>query len=167
VFSSTKTGLATLIICLAVALSGCGGGGSSTATTAIEAHTFTLANAMCREYNAHIYAERALEERGVSSGPGTFLAHKEAELTRLRALMSSAGKLPGVDTYISDLAAEDRLLTALSKEVPKGYAAYVHLALSKSYRDKSHRLVVELAADEKALGLTSCLGPTPRKPIGG
>jgi hypothetical protein len=167
VFNSKKTGLATVLICLAIALAGCGSGGSSTATTAVEAHAFTLANAICREYNAHIYAERALEERGVSSGPGLFLAHKEAELTRLRVLMSSAGKLPGVDTYISDLAAEDRLLTALSREVPKGYAAYVHLALSKSFRDESHRLAVELAADEKALGLTSCLGPSPRKPIGG
>lgn len=160
--------LMAALTCSAAVPAGCGGGSSSTATNSAEAHSFALANAICREYNDYIYAQRALENKGnAGSGPQQFLAHDEAELARLRAVLSSTGKLPRVALYISDLAAQGRLLTTLSKEVGKGYAAYVNLALSKSYRNESGRLAVAVAADAKALGLTSCLGPRPRKPVGG
>jgi hypothetical protein len=153
------------VVCLLV---GCSGGGSLAVTSPVEAHTFALANAICQEYNTDTYAERALEEKGnAGTGPEQFLAHKEMEIARLRAVLSVARKLPRAGAYISDLAAQDGLLTALSKEVGKGYKAYMQLALSKSYRDESRRLDIKVAADAKALHLAPCIGLSPRHPIGG
>ncbi len=36
-----------------------------------------------------------------------------------------------------------------------------------SLLEKSYKLEVKVYADERALGMISCLGPRPRKPIGG
>jgi hypothetical protein len=81
--------------------------------------------------------------------------------------MSSASELPGVGAYVSDLAAQYGLLASLRREAGKGYAAYMHLALSKSYRDESRKLEAKVAADERALGLTACISPRPRPPVAG
>jgi hypothetical protein len=157
-----------VVAAVACLLAGCSGGGSSAVTSPTEAHTFALANAICREYNAYVSVEQALEEKGnAGSGPEQFLAHKEAGIARLRNVLSAARKLPRVGVYISDLAARDGLLTALSKEVGKGYKAYMQVALSISYRDESRRLDINVAADAKALHLVPCMGPPPRHPIGG
>ncbi len=127
------------------------------------------ANAICREYNGYIYADRTREEIGNAGaeGPKRFLDRKEAEIAKLRDVMSSASEFPGAGAYVSDLAAQDRLLTALIRDIGKGYAAYLHLAVSRSYRDQSRKLEAKFAADERALRLTACIGPRSRSPIAG
>lgn len=157
-----------LVATAACLVTGCGGGGSATATNTAEAHALSQANAICREYNASIYAGQGLEDQGhAGSGPESFLAHKEAKFARLREVMSPASELPGVGAYISDLEGQGRLLAALRQAVGKGYAAYLRLALSESYRDESRKLDARVAADEKALGLTDCTRRQPRTPIAG
>jgi hypothetical protein len=70
---------------------------------------------------------------------------------------------PRVATFLSDLAARRRLRTVVSKLSNKG-SNVLHAG---SYIEEAYRLNVKIYADEKALGLTSCLGPPPRKPIEG
>jgi hypothetical protein len=141
--------LAIVLTCVAAALAGCGGGASSTAASTAEAHLAALANAICRESHTN----RA-------TGP-PFEAHLKTEFAKLRALIRSDRKLPRVATYISDIQARDRLRTAMSKlskkEVPYAF----------SLMEDNYRLGVKIQADLKALGMTSCIGPRPRKPIEG
>lgn len=147
---------------------GCGGSVSSTVSNRAQTQAVARANAICRAYDAGVYAERAARERsGSGLGPERYLAHGEAELANLRAVTNEAGKIPRIGVYASDLEAQDRLLTTLSKRVARGYAAYTQVALSNTYRDEFRRVVARLADDEKALGLRACLGPRPRRPIGG
>jgi hypothetical protein len=162
-------GLGVMVACVCLAV-GCGGSGSSATANGAEAeaHIVTVGNAICRRYNASIYIEQEHEEKGgQGSGPAQFVGQKEAELERLRVALGSTSESPQVRSYISSLVAQERLLAALYKEVKKGYEAYTHLALSKSYRDESHRLDIKLAAGAQALGLDSCIGQRPRHPIAG
>jgi hypothetical protein len=148
-------------------LAGCGSSGTSMSKN-MGARAVAFADTICREYNSSIYTERVLEDKGGQGPrPGQFLADREAEFTKLRAVMDSAREISRVRVYISDLTVQDRFLTALSKEVGKGYAAYLHFALSRSFRYGAHRSEVKVADDAKALGLTPCIGPRPRKPIEG
>jgi hypothetical protein len=151
-----------IVAAAACLVSGCGGVPARGNHTA-EAHDLTLARAICREYDASIDAG---QQGRVGAGSDAFLAQREAELASLRAVMSSASALSDVDNYISDLAADERLLTGLRREAGKGYAAYLHVALSKAYREESRKLDAKVVADEKVLGLTACTGPA-RPPIAG
>lgn len=152
--------LSTVLICVAAALAGCGGG-SSTAANTPEAHLAALANATCREFHTN----RA------TGAP--FEAHMKTEFARVRALIHSDRKLPRVSTFISDSAARRRVQAAMRKLSKKaGNGAFFSRKEGKganafSLLEESYRLEVKVQADLKALGLTSCLGPTPRKPIGG
>lgn len=161
-----KTGLATGLLCLAIALAGCGGT-SSTENNA-EKHLAALANAACRESHTN----RA------TGAP--FEAHIKAEFAKVRALIHADRKLPRVATLTRDLAARKREQVAVRKLFRKGDSGALkgdsgaffsgkegEGANPFSLLNKSYRLAVEVQADLKALGLTSCLGPTPRKPIGG
>jgi hypothetical protein len=157
-------GTVAVVSCLLV---GCDNSGTSMSKN-VGAHAVTVANAICREYNSYIYTERGLEDKGgQGSEPGQFLADREAEIGRLRAALSTTSESPQMRSYITSLVAEERLLAALHNEVKTGYEAYTHLALSKSYRDESRRLSLKLAAEARALGLESCIGPHPRRPIAG
>jgi hypothetical protein len=154
--SARRCLLAMVPICVVVVLAGCGGSASSRA----EAHLAVLANAACR--NA--------EDMGDHFHLGT-------ELAGVRALMHSDRKLPRVATLIGDLAARQREQVALRKLSGKaGNGAYFSRKEGKgankgeganafSLLEESYRLEVKLQADLKALGLTSCLGPPPRKLI--
>lgn len=128
-----------------------------------------LANRVCTDFKPYEDARGAHE--GTSnheSETEQFLAHKETEIARLRALMSPASTLPSVRAYISDLAAQDRPLTALSKAFRQDDNAYFqHVVLSRSYAYESYRLDAKVAADEKALGLTACTAPSTRHAISG
>jgi hypothetical protein len=149
--------LSTVLICVAAALAGCGGG-SSTAANTPEAHLAALANATCREFHTN----RA------TGAP--FEAHMKAEFAKVRALIHSDRKLPRVSTFISDSAAQRRVQAAILREASPGKVFRRKEgkgANAFSLLEESYRLEVKVQADLKALGLTSCLGPTPRKPIGG
>jgi hypothetical protein len=136
-------------VCVAVALGGCGGG-SPTAASRAEAHLAALANAICRE-SKDLRATSAL-----------FEAHRNAQLARLGALVQSDRELPRVRTLSSDVAARHRVVTAMTKVSRKeGHVANVFSLMGEDYR-----LAVKVAADEKALGLTSCI-VRPQKPIEG
>lgn len=124
-------------------VAGCGGSGQSPA----EARFVALAEAICLKTNT-IKAE----------SPPT-----SAEFAKLRSLAESARKAPRVATFLSDLAVRQRLRAALSKLANRKSNA----PEAGSYLEKSYRLNVKVYADEKALGLTSCLGSPPRKPIEG
>jgi hypothetical protein len=141
--------LSTTLAYVAVALAGCGGGSSSSGANAAEAHLAALANRVCRE--SHTLR---------ATGP-PFEAHLKSEFASVRALISSDRGVPRVGTLVSDLAAQHRLRSAFGtrqgKEVTRGF----------SLLEESYRLEVKIQADLKALGLTSCIGPPPRKPIGG
>jgi hypothetical protein len=97
----------------------------------------------------------------------------KAEFARVRALIHSDRKLPRVGAFISDSAARRRVQAAMRKLSKKaGNGAYFSRKEGKganafSLLEESYRLEVKVQADLKALGLTSCVGPTPRKPIGG
>ena len=97
----------------------------------------------------------------------------KAEFARVRALIHSDRKPPRVATLIRDLAARKREQVAVRKLSRK---ANNGASLSRkegkgdnsfSLLEDSYRLEVKARDDLKALGLTSCLGPTPREAIGG
>lgn len=138
--------------CIVAALAGCGGSASSLA----EAHLATVANAVCAKS----------ESLGERSG---FL---RADLARLRALMHADRKLPRVSTYLSDSAAQRRVqaeMRKLSKEADNGVFSGKGAKGPNafSFMEESYRLEVKVQADLKALGVVSCIGPRPRKPIRG
>jgi hypothetical protein len=137
----------TFVICVAAVLVGCGGGASSNGANSAEARFVALANAICDKTNT----TRALS-------PPT-----RTELARLRSLARSARKAPRVATYLSDLSARRTLRTAMSNLSKKAF----DLPHGTSYVEESYRLDVSVYTDAKALGLTSCIGRPPRKPIGG
>ena len=163
-----RHGLGAVVVA-ACLLVGCGRGGASSSPRSVEEHSIALANRVCADYRAYEDAQGAHE--GTSdhgSATEQFLAHKEVEIATLRTLMSSAGELPGVRAYISDLAAQDGLLTAFSKALRQHDTAYLqHVVLSRSYANESRRLDLKVAADEKALGLTACTAPSTRPAISG
>jgi hypothetical protein len=142
-----------LTVVLATALVGCGGGAStSAANRRAEARFVTLFNTICGKLNSN----RA-------QSPPT-----KTELAMLRALAKSASGAPRVALFKSDLAARRKLRAELDK-LPKtgGYVIGHGRPDVGSYLDRAYRLNVRVYADEKALGLTSCLGPPPQKPIEG
>jgi hypothetical protein len=147
--------LSTVLIC--VALAGCGGSGSSRAA----AHLAAVANAICRESHTN----RA------TGAP--FEVHMKAEFAKVRALIHSDRKLPRVATLIGDLAASQREQVALRKLSRKASNGSFFSRRERdganafSLLNESYRLEVKVQADLKALGLTSCLGPPPRKLIVG
>jgi len=93
------------------------------------------------------------------------------DLAGVRALIHSDRKLPRVATLIGDLAARQKTQVALRKLSRKaGSGAYFSRKEGKganafSLLEESYRLEVKVQADLKALGMTSCLGPPPRKLI--
>lgn len=115
-----------------------------------EAHLAAVANSICR-------ASRE-EMREPPDG-----AALKARSARLRALIVSDRKLPRVATYLSDVAARRRLLAEMKKVSNKGSGA----ADAISDIEEAYRLDVEIRTDLQAIGLASCTGPPPRKPIGG
>ncbi len=150
--SARRRPLATVLICVVAAVAGCGGSALSRA----EAHLAAVANAACR--NA--------EDMGDHFDLGT-------DLAGVRALIDSERKLPRVATLIRDMAARQREQVALRKLARKaGNGAYFSRKEGKganafSLLEESYRLEVKVQADLKALGMTSCLGPPPRKLIVG
>jgi hypothetical protein len=160
VFDPKKTCVATVLICLAMVLAGCGGA-SSTAANNAEKHLAAFANAVCRESHTN----RA------TGAP--FEAHIKAEFARVRALIHSDRKLPRVARLTRDLAARQREQVAVRKLFKKGDSGAFFSgkggkrANAFSLLEEPYRLAVRVQDDLQALGLTSCLGRTPRKPIGG
>lgn len=150
--SARRCLLTTVLICVVAALAGCGGSASSRA----EAHLAALANAAC----------------GNAEGMGDHF-HLGTDLAGVRALMHSDRKLPRVATLNRDLAARQREQAAVRKLSRKaGNGTYFSRKEGKganafSLLEESYRLEVEIQADLKALGMTSCLGPPPRKLIVG
>lgn len=163
-----RHGLGAVLVA-ACLLAGCDGGGSSSSSKLAEEHSVAVANGVCAELKAYEDAQGAHEGTSKQgSETEQFLAHKETEIARLRAVMSSASTLPGVRVYISDLAAQDRPLTALSNALRRDDTAYFQrIVLSRSYAHESYRLDAKVANDEKALGLTSCIAPSTRRAIEG
>jgi hypothetical protein len=144
-------------MCGALVLAGCGGGGAPAGADTAEAQFVALGNAICRELKAHPGAH-ARPARPAST-------REETRLSRLRALMTSDTKLPHVGMFRSDLAAQKRVQFAMLRSVSPtkdGIAANATELYEQFYRAN-----VKVWADEKALGLNACMGPHPRKPIGG
>jgi hypothetical protein len=141
----------------ALGLASCGGDGSPAVAHTAEARFVALANAICRDSKAHI---------GAHSRPADpALAREETNASRLRALLASDTKLPGVGILRADLAAPQRVQIALLHSVSPtkdGIAANALELFGWLYRTN-----VNVWADEKTLGLSSCVGPRPRKPTGG
>jgi hypothetical protein len=137
-------------ISVVVAMAGCGGSASSR----VEEHLAAVADAACRN----------------AQGMGDHF-HLGTDLAGVRALINSDSKLPRVATLIGDLAARAREQVALRKLSRKARNGSF---FSRRERDEanpfwlleeSYRLEVKVQADLKALGMTSCLGPPPRKLI--
>ncbi len=144
--------VAALIVALAVLPVGCGRSGSSSAPKPAEARFVALFNAICLK----TYGER-------EARPPT-----KAEFATLRSLAKSASGAPRVAQFTSDLAARRKLRVAFGKLPKQGsFIGRQGGPDVRSYFDQAYRLDVKVYADEKALGLYSCLGKPPRKPIGG
>jgi hypothetical protein len=139
--------IATALICTAGLLPGCGGASSTAASTA-EARFVSFYNARCREEKG----DRATSHENI----------QKTEAATLLALTSAARKAPRVATYIADLRARRTLRAEISHA-----AKLSNVANPISLIEDSYRLATKIYADKKALGLTPCLGPPPRKPIGG
>jgi len=92
-------------------------------------------------------------------------AREETRISSFRTLMTAEEKLPRIGTFRSDLAARKRVqLATLRSGSPAkdGIAANAPDLLERVFLTN-----VKVWADEKALGLTACMGARPRKPIGG
>jgi hypothetical protein len=164
--------LAGLLACAVGALGGCGGGsggGSSTATAAERAHAFALAGVACGEYDRFLESLRLHEGEGnPNSELEQFLERTEQRGNQVRAALTPVEKLPGVPTYMTDLTTQVESETALLRELKKSPMAYLELAETKPFAEKTRRAGAAVGADAKALGLSSCVGPKPpRKPIKG
>lgn len=140
------------LMAVAAVFAGCGG--SPTAAQRAEAHLAAVANPICR------YVKVRQESTGY--GPGAE-ARVRAEIARVRALLRSDRNLPRVAAYVSDLKTRKRLRAELTKLHRTGYTP----GNSFSILDEIYRADVKVQADLKALGLTSCIGRPPRKPISG
>jgi hypothetical protein len=156
--------LAVPLICALALLAACGGS-SVTAEKASQAHFGALANAICREAQA-----------SKASRASSFLAQRNTELARVHALLNSARDLHLVSTYIADLAAQKRLRSEMSAAASDGSLVSpgespplhrVHLPDAMSDIEDAYQLSVKLRDDEKALGMSACIGRPPRPPIGG
>jgi hypothetical protein len=142
---------------LLAGLVGCGGSSTTPKVTA-EARFAAAANEFCRE----------LKSTRATSQSSPALRAKKAKLHELE---SAIRKEPRIAAFLSDVAARRRALAPFSNlKVPShtnrasngGPAGEpINVVL------ESHRLAVKIRADEKALGLTSCMGTAPRPPIGG
>jgi hypothetical protein len=53
----------------------------------------------------------------------------------------------------------------LSDELKKSPAAYLKLAQTQPFANNTRRYGVEVGDDAKALGLTACVGPRPKKAV--
>lgn len=132
---------------------------------AARAHPFALATVICRAYDAYIKTQQ---------NPRKVLTQKAMELGELRVVMTSARTQPRVRGFMSDLTALDGIYTALNNRMPI-LRDYIYEAGRFRYEvgrlryeaGRFRRIDARVNADEKALGLTSCIGPPPRHPIGG
>jgi hypothetical protein len=141
----------------ALVLAGCGGGGSPAAANTTEARFVALANTICRDSKAHPRAR---------SRPGRpAVAREEPSASKLRALLASDAKLPGVGILRADFLARRRARIAVLHSVSPTTEGIV--ANTVELFEQLYRTNARLWADEKALGLNSCAGSPPRKPIGG
>lgn len=153
-----RSHLPPAVLTAAAALSIAGCGGSPTPAATAQAHFVALANNLCREFNT---------PRATGA---TVHARLKAELAKLRAMESSARRSPPVATYLADTAARRKVLTKLrSESAPLGQAQLLRASQRSpiSLMEDAYRLEVKIYADKKALGLTSCLGSPPRKPVAG
>ena len=154
------------------AAGGCGGssssGSSSTVTPAARTHAFALAGVACLEYDRFLEALQAHEGQG---SPGLeleqFLQRTEERGEKVRAALTPVDELPGVASYIADLSTQVESEAALASELKKSAEAYLKLAETKPFAEKTRRAGAEVAADAKALGLSACVGPKPRKAVDG
>jgi hypothetical protein len=55
----------------------------------------------------------------------------------------------------------------LRDELKKSPAAYLKLAQTQPFANNTRRYGVEVGDDAKALGLTACVGPRPKKAVKG
>jgi hypothetical protein len=165
--SARQCWLVVALSCAALGIASCGGG-SAAPTAAAKAHAFALADSACREYDAFIEAQQAHEgTSSPSSELERFLERTKANVTRVRAAMSQVATLPRVGAYLADLAAQDKTLTVTSTQLKKGDEAYFALTQSPSFVAQAHRANAAVVADAKALGLSACTGPQPRKQASG
>jgi hypothetical protein len=131
-----------LACCLAAALAGCGGGGSSTK------------NAEARLRVAFDTVQ--CDDRAI--GTQTEAEERVSVLSIVRADL----KLPRVAKLVSDAHAEDKLRAAIRKAAES--PGYKPGALEDDL-EAAYRLGVKIYADEEALGFR-CITP-PQKPIRG
>jgi hypothetical protein len=156
----------SVLACAAAALGGCGGS-SSTLTAAQKAHAFALAGSACLEYNRFIEAQQAHEGANPTSELEQFFARTEERGNNVRAALAPLKGLPRVAAYLSDLTTQVESETALASELKKSPADYLKLAETKPFAEKTRRAGAAVAAEAKALGLSACAGPKPRKPVAG
>jgi hypothetical protein len=141
----------------ALALAGCGGGGSRTVANTAQAQFVALGNTICRELRAN--------PRAHSRPDASVSAREQARLSRFRAAIASETQLPGISTFRSDLAARKRIQLAMLRSVSPTKSGIAANALQLF--EQPYRIDVKVWGDEKALGLNACMGPHPRKPISG
>ena len=165
--------LVAALICLAAVLAGCGSGsstatGASAPTSAAKAHAFALANAACTEYNKFIEAQKAHEGEGSPNAElALFFARTQARLTKLRAAMTPIDGLPQAAKLIADMNAQDGSLAELSGQLKTSAAAYLKLTESEPFAENTRRYAADVAADAKALGLSTCVGLPAHKSSAG
>lgn len=132
--------LAASVWIAAIAATGCGSGAASTPS---EAHVVALANAVCRS-DLHGAKDEAL------------LAQVRLARTRISTILAPAASHPRVGTLLKDLSAREGLIRRIDS--PGRTPAFI---------ENLYRARIRVYDDEKALGLTKCLGSPPRKPIFG
>lgn len=127
----------------AISAAGCGGTPNQAKRTA---ELVAVGSKACRERDTN----RALAEKPLARFIA--LAHKDRDL-------------PRVKTFESDIAQRKKLRTTMQRALKsKTFATMPHAF--ESLEDLYH-LDVRVYDDEKALGLSACLGPPPRAPISG
>jgi hypothetical protein len=142
--------LAVLAACVVVL----GGRGGLSAEQKRARHLVAVGNATCREFRANA--------RGDREPPANENAPARSKLAALRALLAADRNLPNVGAYLADAAKRRRLMA--ETETP-GFVAPGRNR--RSLIDELHAADVKIQADLRAIGLTSCIGTPPKRPIGG
>lgn len=144
------------VLCV-VSLAACGGTGSSTPSgpARANAHLVELADAVCSRVTQ--------AQKADSSGLAAALARLKNVSVRFRAQITADSEIPRVGRLNADLAALKRLRTELRKVRSGYFDASQPLRLVEDVYQRQ----LDVYADARALRLPSCIGPRPRKPIGG
>jgi hypothetical protein len=157
--------LAFVAASFAFSIAGCGKDAAAPRLSA-EQRAVAEVNEVCAEYTAFARAWAAqVGERPSRPAVERLRTVKSAAAARTRTLLRPVAAEPRVRRYLDAVAARERLRSQLATLAAGRKSNSTRLAPDPLGR--LYAATLRAYEDARALGLGSCTGPPPRKPIGG